>query len=134
MVRESFLGSQPSVAQMVEQRLCRSQVVGSNPTQGSKLYLVRGYMPAYCSGFTIRTARGVSYEEIVNTLRWGDPQHEGVSHYEIEPYYGDELIVSECFTNGKHYVIGFALPEDSKEMAPDGGLLRENWRYRDHES
>lgn len=60
-------------------------------------------------------------------------KHEGFSHFVVEHYAGDELIVSAHYTNGEQWVAAFALPMDSNEIAPDGGLLRDNWRYKEHE-
>ncbi len=48
--------------------------------------------------------------------------------------YGDELIISAHYKDGKHWVAGFALPMNSKAKAPDGGLLINNWRYKAHMS
>jgi len=96
-------------------------------------YLVRQYRPAYFSGYTNLVARDVAFEDIINVPWMEKFKHERFSHFLIEDYAGDELIVSAHYKNGEHWVAAFALPMDSNEIAPDGGLLRDNWRYKEHE-
>jgi hypothetical protein len=97
-------------------------------------YLVRQYRPAYFTGFTNQVVRDVAYDDITK-VPWAESfKHAGFSHFAVEPYHGDELIISAHYTDGKHWVMGFALPMDSEAKAPDGGLLCDNWRYREHES
>ena len=100
-------------------------------------YLVRQYRPAYFTGFHTSTAKDVEYGKILDCPWFRNFEHEhdgGFDKFVIEPYGGDELIISAYYKNGKHWVAGFALPDDSDQKAPDGGLLRDNWRYKDHES
>jgi len=91
-------------------------------------YLVRAYVPAFCTGFELDAVHGVNYEDITKLdflLREG-------TTLTVEQDHGDELFIMRTFPDGKRYVAGFALPENSTERAPDGGLLRDNWRYRKH--
>jgi hypothetical protein len=100
------------------------------------LYHVRQYRPSFCSGFENAVVHDASYEKITEAPWFRNFQHEhdgGFEKFEIEPY-GDELIISAIYKNGKHWVAGFAIKTDSKAEAPDGGLLVDNWRYKRHES
>jgi hypothetical protein len=99
-----------------------------------KTYLVRQYRPAYFSGFTDLVCRDVEYDDITKVSWCDNFKHGDFSHFTVEPYHGDELIVEAHYASGKHHVVGFALPSDSQEMAPDGGRLCDNWRYKEHES
>lgn len=98
-------------------------------------YLVRQYAPAYCTGFDLDAASGVEYDDILKApwlQRNRGPEFDKLT---IEPSKGtDELFIMANYHNGKRWVMGFALPENSTEKAPDGGLLRDNWRYKPHES
>lgn len=96
-------------------------------------YLVREYLPNFFSGFDLHAYRGIEHAEITS-MPFCDSWRNGADFdkFVIEPY-GPELMISAYLTTGKHYVVGFALPEDSEAVAPDGGLLRDNWRYKDHE-
>lgn len=97
-------------------------------------YLVRQYSPAFCTGFDLDAIREVEYDDILKAP-WCDRfRHEGFVEFYLEPYYGDELIFGAKYANGESWVAGFALPADSNEKAPDGGLMRDNWRYRPHKS
>jgi hypothetical protein len=98
-------------------------------------YLVRGYLPSFYSGFDIPAYSGYEEDQITGAPfcdSWrSDPKF---SKFTVEIYHDDELIIEAHMTDGKHYVVGFALPEDSPTKAPDGGLLRDNWRYKAHVS
>jgi hypothetical protein len=96
-------------------------------------YLVRQYRPAYFSGFVNKVYRDVDYDDITKVEFMANFRHEGFKEFKLEPY-GGEVIISAHYDDGKHWVVGFALAMDSNVRAPDGGLLRDNWRYRDHES
>jgi hypothetical protein len=96
-------------------------------------YLVRQYRPAYFSGFLNEVCRSIPYDEITKVPWCENFKHDGFKEFKIKPYGGGELIISAHYDDGKHWVVGFALPEDSNMMAPDGGLLRDNWRYQTHE-
>ena len=95
-------------------------------------YLVRQYRPAYFSGFTNCVCRDVEYDDITKVTWSENFKHSGFTHFSVEPY-GGELIISAHYENGKRWVVGFALESDSDVKAPDGGLLRDNWRYKEHE-
>lgn len=101
----------------------------SDPMLASKKYIVRQYRPNFVTGFENSVVHGLTYEEIP-AIPWADNfKHSGFSHFTVSPYEG-ELIIEAHYTDGKHWVVGFALPEDSEIKAPDGGLLRDNWRYK----
>lgn len=74
----------------------------------------------------------VSYEDITKAPWFENFRHEGFKEFTITPYYGDELIISAHYEDGKHYVAGFALPNNSEDMSNNGDLLRDNWRYKYH--
>lgn len=94
-------------------------------------YLVRQHRPAYVSGFENKVYRNIQRDEIANVPFCENFKGEGFTHFTVKPY-GSELIISAHYANGEHWVVGFALPEDSDAPAPDGGgLLRDNWRYKD---
>ena len=97
-------------------------------------YLVRQYRPAYFSGYEDQVARGLTYDEITTPLWFANFRHDGFEKFVIEPYSGDELIVSAHYANGEHWVAAFALPEDSMMMSNNGDLMRDNWRYKPHRS
>lgn len=97
-------------------------------------YLVRQYAPAFCTGFNLDAMRDVEYEDILKAPWLDRFKHEGFKEFYLEPYCGDELIFGANYEDGQTWVAGFALAMDSKERAPDGGLLRDNWRYKPHQS
>lgn len=102
-----------------------------------KLYAVRQYRPGYCTGFENSAVKNIKYEDITKQEWFKNFEHEydgGFDKFVIAAYSGDELIISAYYKNGKHWVAGFALPMSSKEKAPDGRLLIDNWRYKNHES
>ncbi len=95
-------------------------------------YLVRQYRPAYFSGFTSQVMREVEYDEITKVPWLEQREDEPLT---VESDRGtDELFVMRTLKNGEKWVVSIALPMDSKTVAPDGGLLRDNWRYKEHES
>ena len=97
-------------------------------------YLVRQYAPNFCTGFDLDVVRDVEYEDILK-VHWCERfKHDGFVEFYLEPYTKDELIFGAKYSDGKSWVVGFALPMDSEEKAPDGGLLRDNWRYKPHQS
>jgi hypothetical protein len=98
-------------------------------------YIVRQYRPAYFSGFEDVVCSGVSRDQIT-TAPWCEGfKRDGFTHFTVEPYEADELIISAHYSDGQHWVVGFALPDNSIAVAHDGGLLRDNWRYKKcHES
>ena len=103
----------------------------------SKLYAVRQYRPGYCTGFKNETFRNIAYNKILDCSFFNNFKGDsdgGFDKFVIEPYSNDELIISAYYNNGKHWVAGFALPMLSKAKAPDGGLMINNWRYKNHES
>lgn len=95
--------------------------------------LVRQYRPAYFSGFKNEVLRDVKYEDITNVSWCDNFKHSGFKEFTVEPYNGDELIIEAHYDNGKHHVVGFALPEDSTMMSNNNDLMRDNWRYKPHE-
>jgi hypothetical protein len=97
-------------------------------------YLVRQYAPAYCTGFNLDAMRDVEYEDILKAPWCERFRHEGFVEFYLEPYGNGELIFGAKYKDGSSWVAGFALPMDSDAKAPDGGLLRDNWRYKSHES
>ena len=97
-------------------------------------YLVRQYRPGFVSGFTNEVCREVDYDDILNVPFCAHFKHHGFLRFTVEPYDGDELIISAHYDDGKSWVVGFALPITSKLKAPDGGLMVDNWRYQPHES
>ena len=100
-------------------------------------YAIRQYRPGFCSGFENQAVHNIEYDQILEQSWFNNFKHNydgGFDKFVIEPYSGDELIISAKYKNGKSWVAGFALPMDAKEKAPDGGLLIDNWRYKNHES
>lgn len=97
-------------------------------------YIVRQHRPAYFTGYENKVFRDVPYDGITAVPFCKNFKHSDFESFTVEPYVDDELIISVHYADGKHWVVGFALPEDSQMMAPDGGLLRDNWRYRNHTS
>jgi hypothetical protein len=93
-------------------------------------YLVRQYRPGYFTGFPTSVISGVEEDDITKVPFCENFKHSGFTKFTVEPYSG-ELIISAHYENGKSWVVGFALPEESTLVAPDGGLMRDNWRYRD---
>jgi hypothetical protein len=100
----------------------------------TRRYLVRQYAPGFCSGFELDAVNSVEYHDILK-VHWCErfKDKEFIGFY-LEPYSGDELVFGAKYKDGTSWVVGFALPEDSKDIAPDGGLMRNNWRYRPHKS
>ena len=92
-------------------------------------YLVRQYRPAFVTGFQNAMFRAETRDDILKAPWLDYFRHDGFENFSIEPY-GPELIISAHYRGGEHWVTGFALPVDSEAEAPDGGLLRDNWRYR----
>ncbi len=101
---------------------------------GMTKYLVRQYAPNYCTGFDIDALRGVEYEDILKAPWLERFKSDGFVDFYLEPYGGDELIFGAKYKDGTSWVAGFALPMDSRELAPGGGFLRNNWRYKPHKS
>ena len=101
----------------------------------SKKYKARQYRPNYFNGFDNDVRSSLSFDDLI-TVPWCENfKHSGFKEFKIEPYgSGDELIISAHYEDGKHFVVGFALPEDSQQMSNNGDLLRDNWRYRPHQS
>src|ERR1700722_3374398 len=93
-------------------------------------YLVRQYRPNYCTGFEDAVYKDVPYDRITEVPFCANFKHSGFDHFIVEPYSGDELMVSAKYTNGESWVVAFALPDNSNDRLSDGELLRENWRYR----
>lgn len=97
-------------------------------------YLVRQYAPGFCTGFDLDAIESIEYDDILKAPWCERFKSKGFLEFYLEPYSGDELIFGAKYDNGKSWVAGFALPVDSKERAPDGGLMRNNWRYKPHKS
>lgn len=93
-------------------------------------YLVRQYRPAYVSGYENAVFKDVPYDKITSMPFCENFKHSGFKEFVIETYSDDELIVSAHYDNGEHWVVAFALPENSNDMSPNGDLLRDNWRYK----
>lgn len=93
-----------------------------------KKYMVRQYRPAYFEGFENEVVRDVPYDEITTVSFCDNFKYDGFVCFSLDPY-GSELIISAHYKDGKQYVVGFALPIDSDAVAPEGGLMRDNWRY-----
>jgi|SRR5882672_8036503 len=100
----------------------------------SKLYAVRQYRPGYCTGFENSVLKNIEYGKILEAPWLVNFKHSNFAKFTIEPYTNDELIISAKYANDESWIAGFALPMDSNEIAPDGGLLINNWRYREHKS
>lgn len=83
---------------------------------------VRQYRPAYFSGFENSVCRDVEEDKILDCPWFDNFRHDGFERFTIEPYYGGELIISAHYSDGKHWVAGFAIPVD-KPFAKD-------WRYQ----
>lgn len=95
-------------------------------------YLVRQYRPNYFSGFENAVVRDVLYDDITN-VPWSDGfKQADFKNFVIEPYNGDELIISAKYENGESWVVGFALPDHSVMVSNNGDLMRDNWRYKTH--
>jgi hypothetical protein len=95
----------------------------------SDLYHVRQYHPSYCD-FEDAVAHNIAYDKILECSWFRNFEHNGgFEKFVIEPYARDELIISACYKNGKHWVAGFAIPITSKAMSPNGDLMVNNWRY-----
>src|ERR1700692_2935772 len=94
-------------------------------------YLVRQYKPNFFTGFQCDVVSVSKYEDITE-VPWASLfKSEDFVRFSVEPY-GKELIVSAHYKDGKHYVVGFALDENSTAEANEGGLLKDNWRYKPH--
>lgn len=93
-------------------------------------YLVRQYRPNYFSGFENAVYAGIDYDKIILLPFFDNFRHAGFQEFRIEPYSSGEHIITAYYENGKHFVAGFALAETSTAEASDGGLLRDNWRYK----
>ncbi len=75
----------------------------------NKTDLVRQYRPNYFSGFNNAVERGVTYENIT-AIPWAENfKHGGFTKFTVEPYDGDELIVSAHYENGEHWVVAFCV-------------------------
>lgn len=92
-------------------------------------YLVRQYRPNYCTGFEDAVFKNVEYNKITSLPFCDNFKHSKFTKFTIDPYYG-ELIISAHYENGKHWVVGFALEENSKKKASTGELMKDNWRYK----
>lgn len=98
-------------------------------------YLVRQYRPAYFSGFETEVAKGVEYDQITEQPWFANFKGHGFTKFTIEATSGDdELTIMAHYDDGKWWVAGFALPENSEQMSNNGDLLRDNWRYKPHTS
>lgn len=95
-------------------------------------YLVRQYAPNFCEGFQLDVVRDVEYDDITKVPWCERFKSDGFVEFYLEPYGNGELIFGAKYKDGKSWVAGFALPADSDAKAPDGGLLRNNWRYKPH--
>lgn len=82
---------------------------------------VRQYRPNFVSGFENAVCRDVNESEILDCPWFKNFRYEGFERFEIAPY-GDEKIISACYTDGNNWVAGFAIPVDH--------LFAENWRYK----
>ncbi len=102
-------------------------------SENEQLWHVRQYRPAYFSGFTNSVLRDVTWGQILTAPWLRNFKRDGFLHFSVNDYSGDEKIISAHYKNGEHWVAGFVLPTSSREVAPDGGLLRDNWRYQEHE-
>ena len=105
-------------------------------------YLVRQYRPGYFSGFDNAIFTAKDREDILNAPWLENFKHSTFERFEVEDYGNGELIISAKFgpraerptRKVESWVAAFALPTDSNATAPDGGLMRDNWRYKTHES
>jgi hypothetical protein len=107
-----------------------------NESKREKLFHVRQYRPAFCTGFTNAVMRDVPRNEVLSAPWLENFKHDDFECFEIEGErgYGDEQFIMARYRSGKRYVAGFVLPADSRTPAPDGGLLADNWRYKEHRS
>lgn len=97
-------------------------------------YLVRQYAPAYFTGFDLDAIKEVEFDDILK-VHWCERfKHDGFVEFYLEPYDGDELIFGAKYKDGTSWVAGFALPTNSNQMSNNGDLLRDNWRYKPHQS
>jgi hypothetical protein len=96
-------------------------------------YLVRQYRPNYFSGYENDVYGNVPFGQIISLPFFENFKREGFSHFYIEDSSmpeSNEITFSAAYENGEHWVVAFALPVDSRTKAPDGGLMRDNWRYK----
>lgn len=97
-------------------------------------YLVRQYAPNFFSGFDLDVLSGIEYNDILKAPWLERFKRPNFVEFYLEPYAKDEVIFGAKYSDGTSRVAGFALPMDSDQKAPDGGLLRDNWRYKPHKS
>ncbi len=105
----------------------------------SKLYSVRQYRPAYVSEYENEVFHNVEYNKITEVPFCKNFEHHDFTHFTIKLYNEEvdkngELIISAHYSNGKHWVVGFAISNDSQERLSNGELLKDNWRYKNHTS
>lgn len=83
------------------------------------LFTVRQYRPAYFEGFDNAVVEHVDLKDLMNpdVLPWlknfmhdDDPSYAFVGFY-TETGYGNELLISARYNNGKHWVCAIAQPE-----------------------
>ena len=77
------------------------------------LYVARQYRPAYFSGFETEIARGLDRDKITTAPWFRNFEYDGFERFEIIEY-GDELMIIAHYSNGKHWVAGFAVEEGSE--------------------
>jgi len=63
-------------------------------------YLVRQYRPNHFSGFDNDVVKGVEYDDITKAPWMENFKHSGFTEFKVEPYSGDELIISAYYENG----------------------------------
>ena len=93
------------------------------------LYHVRQYRPNYFTGFINDVVYNKTYDQITEAPWFDNFKHGhdgGFEKFVIEPYGGEEFIISAYYKNGVHWVVGFAVKADSK--------FASDWRYKCHES
>jgi hypothetical protein len=91
-------------------------------------YLVRQYRPGYFSGFENGVYRAKSFEDITNADWNKNFMHDDFKEFTISSYNGDEIIVEAHYESGAHWVVGFAIPVDSKQER-HGKLYTETYWY-----
>lgn len=100
-----------------------------------KLYAVRQYRPAYCSGFENQAFKNVSYDDILKLEFLNVFRHDAFKDFTIEKdEHRDERHIMANYDNSESRVVGFCIPMDSKQMSNNDDLMIDNWRYKNHES
>jgi hypothetical protein len=77
------------------------------------LYTVHQHRPAFVTGLEDQVVIGVAERDLMNpdVLPWLKSfQGEGFVDFIVEPYYGDDRLVSARYSDGKSWVAAIARP------------------------